>query len=131
MHATSTFEVKNWDENPILEANGGSKVTRATVSKSFDGDIAGEGTVEWLMSYHDDGTATFVGLERIVGRVGERAGSFVLQHTGEFDGQVARGALTVVPGSGTEDLTDLTGEGSFEAGMGEDGVRSVELEYDV
>jgi hypothetical protein len=131
MHATSKFEVESWDESPIFGEDGGSKVTRALVSKSFEGDIAGTGTVEWLMGYRADGTASFVGLERIIGRVGERAGSFVLQHVGEFDGQVAKGTLTVVPGSGTEDLTDLTGEGSFEAGMGADGARNVELEYDV
>ena len=131
MHATSNFEVESWDESPIFGENDGSKVTRAVVSKSFEGDIAGKGTVEWLMGYRADGTASFVGLERIIGRVGERAGSFVLQHVGEFDGQVAKGTLTVVPGSGTEDLTDLTGEGSFEAGMGADGARNVELDYDV
>jgi hypothetical protein len=132
MHAKGTFEVKNWDESPILETgNGNSKVTRALVSKSFEGDIAGEGTVEWLMGYQDDGTATFVGLERIVGRLGERAGSFVLQHKGSFDGGVAKGELMVVPGSGTEDLQGLEGEGTFEAGLGSDGVRSITLDYEV
>ena len=131
MHAKGSFQVTNWDESLLFDENGGSKVTRATVSKSFEGDIAGEGTVEWLMGYKDDGTATFVGLERVVGRVGERAGSFVLQHEGEFDGEAAKGTLTVVPGSGTEDLKSISGEGTFEAGMGADGVRNVELEYDV
>jgi hypothetical protein len=132
MRAKGTFEVKNWDESPILETgNGSSKVTRAMVSKSFEGDIAGEGTVEWLMGYKDEGTATFVGLERVVGRIGDRAGSFVLQHTGTFDGGVAKGELKVVPGSGTEDLKDLKGEGTFEAGMGSDGVRNVTLDYEV
>jgi hypothetical protein len=132
MRAKGTFEVTNWDESPIFETeNGSPKVTRAMVSKSFHGDIAGEGTVEWLMGYQDDGTATFVGLERIVGRLGDRAGSFVLQHKGTFDGGVAKGELMVVPGSGTEDLQGLKGEGTFEAGMGSDGVRNVTLDYDV
>jgi hypothetical protein len=132
VHAKATFEVESWDENPILDTgNGSPKVTRALVKKSFAGEISGEGTVEWLMGYQEDGTATFVGLERVVGRVGERAGSFVLQHEGTFDGALAKGKIVVVPGSGTEDLRDLQGEGTFEAGMGSDGVRNVELEYDV
>jgi Protein of unknown function (DUF3224) len=131
MRATGTFEVKNWDEQAILDENGGSKATRAVVSRSFEGDIAGEGAVEWLMGYREDGTATFVGLERFVGRLGERAGSFVLQHTGTFDGQVAKGGVRVVPGTGTEDLRDLEGEGSFEAGLGADSTRSFTLDYDV
>jgi hypothetical protein len=82
MHAKGSFEVKNWDEQPILKENGGPKATRATVARSFDGDIAGEGTVEWLMGYRQDGTATFVGLERFVGRLGALSGSVLLQHTG-------------------------------------------------
>jgi Protein of unknown function (DUF3224) len=114
-----------------FEGNGGAKATRAVVSRSFEGDVAGEGTVEWLMGYREDGTATFVGLERIVGRLGERAGSFLLQHTGSFDGKSATGTVTVVPGSGTADLRELEGEGSFEAEMGEDGERSFTLEYEV
>jgi Protein of unknown function (DUF3224) len=129
MQATSTFEVTNWDEQPVLDDDGGSKATRAIVSKSFTGDVVGKGTVEWLMGYRDDGTATFVGLERIVGRVGELAGSFLLEHSGSFDGELAKGRVRVVPGSGTEDLRGLEGEGSFEAGMGADGVRTLTLDY--
>jgi hypothetical protein len=131
MHAKSTFQVTSWDENAILGDNGGAKATRAVVSTTYEGEIAGDGSVEWLMGYADDGTATFVGLERIVGRVGERAGSFLVRHEGTFDGAVAKGELRVVPGSGTEDLRGLEGEGTFEAGMGEDGTRSVALEYEL
>jgi hypothetical protein len=132
VHAEGTFEVESWDEAPILESGDPApKVTRAVVKKSYSGDIAGEGTVEWLMGYQDDGTATFVGLERVVGRVGERSGSFVLQHNGTFDGTLAKSTIVVVPGSGTEDLRELRGEGTFEAGMGSDGVRHVSLDYDL
>jgi hypothetical protein len=120
MHATAEFEVTNWDENQALEADGGSKVTHASVTMAFAGDVEGEGSVEWLMGYGDDGTAAFVGLERIVGKVGDRSGSFVLQHTGTF-----------VPGSGTGALTGIEGKGTFEAGLGSDGVRSIELDYEV
>ena len=130
-HATAEFEVKKWDENETLDGNGGSKVTHASVTMAFAGDVEGEGSVEWLMGYGDDGTAAFVGLERVVGKVGDRSGSFVLQHTGTFDGKVARADLRVVPGSGTGDLTGIEGKGTFEAGLGEDGVRHLALDYDV
>jgi hypothetical protein len=42
------------------------------------------------MGYDQDGSATFVGLERVVGRLADKAGSVVLQHVGTFDGQVPR-----------------------------------------
>jgi hypothetical protein len=44
--ATATFRVKAWDESPYDEVDAGPKLTRATVAKSFSGDIEGEGTVE-------------------------------------------------------------------------------------
>jgi hypothetical protein len=36
-----------------------------------------------------------------------------------------------VPGSGSGDLSGLTGDGTFEAGMGEDGERRVTLDYEL
>jgi Protein of unknown function (DUF3224) len=83
------------------------------------------------MGYDEAGSATFVGLERIVGTIGGKTGSFVLQHIGTFDGQVAKAQLLVVPGSGTRELGGLRGEGSFEAGLGPEGARSITLEVDV
>src|SRR6476469_3577617 len=130
-HATAEFEVKSWDENQALESKTGSKVTQASVTMALAGDLEGEGTVEWLMGYGDDGTAAFVGLERVVGKVGDREGTFVLQHTGTFDGKLAKADLSIVPGSGTGDLAGISGEGKLEAGFGDDGVRSLELDYDV
>ena len=113
---------------PLLEADGGSKVTRASVTMAFDGDLEGEGAVEWLMSYDGGSTARFVGLERVVGKVGGRSGTFVLQHIGAFDGETATADLLVVPGSGTGELKGLSGEGTFEAGMGAGGRRSITLD---
>jgi hypothetical protein len=110
-HATATFEVKNWDEKPYKELDGGAKFTRASVSNAYQGDIEGESTIEYLMFYQGDGPTTFVGLEHVVGRVGGRAGSFVLQHSGADDGRAAKATYFVIPGSGTGDLHGLRGKG--------------------
>ncbi len=112
-HATATFEVKSWDEQPYQEFEGGTKLTRASVTTSYHGDIEGEGTLEYLMFYGEDGSASFVGLERVVGRVGNRSGSFVLRHSGAYEGGTAKATYVVVPGSGTGDLRGLRGEGDF------------------
>jgi hypothetical protein len=128
--ATATFQIEGWDEDDIMETGDGAKVTRAKVSRSFEGDIEGAGTVEWLMGYDEDGSATFVGIERIVGSIGGRTGTVVLRHVGAFDGQVAKADLLVVPGSGTGELRGIRGEGSFEAGLGPDGVRSISLDVE-
>jgi len=115
-HAAATFALKSWDEKPYDEMKGMPKLTHVSANKSYQGDIAGEGKVEYLMMYRDDGSATFIGLERVVGAVGGRSGSLVLQHSGTFESGVARAALSVVPGSGTEGLRDINGQGEFAVG---------------
>jgi Protein of unknown function (DUF3224) len=104
--ANSRFTIKSWDEKPYSEGPGLPKLTRAAVTKTFTGDIAGEGHVEYLMMYRSDGSATFVGLERVVGDLGEKTGSFVLQRTGIFENGVAKESYVVIPGSGTGGLRD-------------------------
>ena len=115
-HASATFEIKAWDEQPYAEFEGGRKLTRASVKKTLHGDIEGEGSVEYLMAYGEDGSACFVGMERVVGRVGNRSGSFVLQHSGTFAGGIANATWFVVPGSGTGELVGLRGEGGAATG---------------
>ena len=112
-HAAPTFQVKTWDEKPFSEVADGPKLTRVSVTKSFSGDIEGEGALEYLMAYREDGSASFIGLERVVGRIGDRSGSFVLQHTGTFEGGTVKATWVVVPGSGTGGLVGLRGEGGF------------------
>lgn len=129
-HASATFKIQGWDEKPYDEFEDGRKLTRASVKQGFAGDLNGEGDVEWLMCYSPDGTAVFVGLQRLVGELGGRAGSFVmLQTDGTFDGKEARGRLAVVPGSGTGDLKGIEGKGEFRAPHG--GEPSITLEYDL
>lgn len=80
------------------------------------------------MVYSADGSACFIGLERVVGRVGERSGSFVLQHNGTFEGGTAKATWFVVPGSGTENLQGLRGEGGFASGHAQQ--YTITLDYD-
>ncbi len=128
MQAEGTFEVKSWDEQPYDEIGGGLKLTRARVTQTHHGAIEGEGTVEYLMAYREGGTASFVGLERVVGTIGGRSGSVVLQHSGTFEGGAAKSAWAVVPGSGTERLKTLRGKGSYVAEHG--GANSISFEFD-
>lgn len=55
-HASATFEVTNWEEKPFHEKEGEPKLTRATVTKTFHGDLEGDATVEYLMVHRVDGT---------------------------------------------------------------------------
>ena len=116
--ANARFAIKSWDEKPYSEGPDLPRLTRATVTKTFTGDIEGDGHVEYLMMYATDGSATFVGLERIVGRLGVKGGSFVLQRTGTFESGQAKESYAVVPGSGTGELCGLRGGGTSAVGHG-------------
>lgn len=117
-NANARFAIKTWDERPYSEGQDQPKLTRASVAKAYTGDLEGEGQVEYLMMYRSDGSATFVGLERIIGRIGDKTGTFVLQRTGVFEGGQAKESYSVIPGSGTGDLRGLLGDGSSAVGHG-------------
>lgn len=116
--ANARFAIKSWDEKAYGEGQDVPKLTRASVTKTFTGDIEGEGRVEYLMMYRSDGSATFVGLERIVGRIGAKTGTFVLQRTGVFEDGQAKESYSVVPGSATGQLRGLRGDGRSAVGHG-------------
>jgi hypothetical protein len=132
-HAKGTFEVKSWDEKtwegkPWNEASG-ARLTHAKVTQSFQGDIEGEGTMQSLMSVRDDNFASFTGMQQIVGQVGDRSGSFILQFSGTFEDGAAKTTWFVTPGSGTGELQGLRGEGEYIARHGEQQVPFT-LDYD-
>lgn len=121
------FKVASWDESPYEERDG-RRLTRASVTQQFEGGIAGEGSAQWLMAYQPDGTARFVGLQLVDGEVDGRRGTFVLETAGEFDGKMARWEASVVSGSSTGELAELTGRGRFEAPFGSQASYELELE---
>jgi hypothetical protein len=128
--ANARFSIKSWDEKPYDEGTDLPKMTRASVDKTFTGDIDGEGHVEYVMMYRSDGTAPFVGLERITGRIADRSGSFVLQRTGVFEDGQAKESYSVVTGSGTGELRGLRGEGTFSVGHAADYPFALNYELD-
>ncbi len=111
MRATGSFAVKSWDEKPYSEIEGQPKLVRADVVYSYQGDLEGEGKIEYLMCYSGNNIAYFIGYERVTGRLGGRSGSFVLQHNGTYEGGAVKDTLTIVPGSATGDLSGLQGSG--------------------
>ena len=92
----ATFEVTSWDEQPFDEQAGLAKLTRASVAKSYSGDVDGSSATEWLMAYSPDSRASFVGLEQIHRQCRGNRGSLVLRHVGDYADGVAKAELAVV-----------------------------------
>jgi Protein of unknown function (DUF3224) len=116
--AAGTFAIKSWDEGPWAEDDSGRKLTHASVTAGYRGDIEGEGSSRSVMYYRDEAHATYAGFERVVGRLGGRSGSFVLQAAGTYEDGAAATSWTVVPGSGTGELAGLRGTGGYVARHG-------------
>jgi hypothetical protein len=127
IHATAAIDVETYDPQPYDATAGGPDLVEIHVTERFSGDIEGEGAVRFLQALRADGTATFVGIERVNGRIGDRAGTFLLQDSGTADPGTVRGTWFVVPGSGTGQLAGLRGEGGFVAEIGKSA--AVTLDY--
>ena len=128
-HLEGVFEVTSWSEEQVGGLEGAAKVTVAGIGQRFSGGIEADTKWDMVMTYRDDGTADFVGYQRLQGRIGDKEGTFVLQGLGQYDGTEARTRVEVVPGSSTGELTGLRGSGLAVAPMGSTGTFS--LDYDL
>jgi hypothetical protein len=118
---TTTLEIKlkieSWDEQPYREFEDGRKFTRAHVGLGGGESAEASGGVEsaayeGLMYYAADGTSTYVTMMQVTGAIEGRSGSFVLTGSGTYDGTTARGESSIVAGSGTGELTGISGSAS-------------------
>ncbi|MFJ9370195.1 DUF3224 domain-containing protein [Nocardia sp. NPDC101769] len=118
-HATGRITVHKYEPTAYEEPAEGPVLTRIHVEESFSGDISGEGVVEFLQSANADGSASFVGIERVTGTIAGREGTFLLQDQGSVADNIVSGEWFVVPESGTGKLAGLRGTGGFKANLGE------------
>ncbi|MBA2276616.1 MAG: DUF3224 domain-containing protein [Chloroflexia bacterium] len=129
MRAEGTFAVEGWDEKPYDEHEG-TRLARTTVTKTFQGDVEGTSTAELLMAYGAaEGSAAYVGFERIAGRVHDRSGSFLLHHSATMAGGDGSATWSVVPDSGTGELRGLRGEARITREPG--GGHTFTLDYEI
>lgn len=125
--ATARTEVKTFVPTTFDELAGGPALVEIRLTETFTGDIQGDGTGRAVQAARDDGSATFVGIERVRGSIADREGTFLLQVSGTIAHGEMHAEWFVVPGSGTAELAGLRGDGGFVAQPGQHG--SVWLDY--
>jgi hypothetical protein len=118
-HASGKIDVREYRPITYEGPAEGPALVRIHVEEDFSGDIEGSGAAEFLQTARSESEASFVGVERVTGRVGGRAGTFVLQDAGTLKDGTVSGTWFVVPGSGTGALQGLRGEGGFTAALGQ------------
>jgi hypothetical protein len=115
-HARGTFEVKL---TPQADGDAGAGLGRMILDKRFHGDLEATSQGQMLSAGTAvQGSAGFVALERVSGTLLGRTGTFVLQHHGLMNRGTPSLTITVVPDSGTGELTGLTGMMSIEIAEG-------------
>ena len=117
--ASGKIEVKTYESVSYDEPKDGPKLNEIHVSETFTGDVQGEGTVRFIQALRSDGSASYCGIERVVGTLAGRKGTFLLQDEGTLKGSRVKGTWFVIRDSASGDLRGLCGEGGFEAELGQ------------
>ena len=109
MKASGTFELVR---KPVSEDKVGTlSFSRLSLDKTFSGDLVATSTVEMLaVGSEVTRSAAYVAMERVVGNLGGKNGSFVLIHNGSMDTKSQRLTVTVVSGCSTGELFNLEGK---------------------
>lgn len=125
--ASGPFDVKTTPQ-PEQEGAGGSTLGRLLLSKQFHGDLEATSAGQMLTATTDvKGSAAYVAIERVTGVLNGHRGSFSLQHTGIMNRGAPQLTITVVPDSGTDDLTGLSGTMAID--IAPDGKHSYRFDY--
>jgi len=108
IRATGTFQVTVTPQADEHLAD--AMIGRLTIDKQFMGDIVGTSKGQMLSAGGSvKGSAGYVAIEKVTGTLAGRHGTFVLQHTGTMNRGEPSLTITVVPDSGTGELTGLAG----------------------
>jgi len=125
--AVAKFDVTGWEPAEIESPEGGPKMGRALIKKTFSGDLVGTSSTEMLSCGTPDSGAGYIAQELVTGTLAGRSGMFVMQHGGIAAKGEQRAFGSIVPGSGTGELRGLTGDVQYRH---DESGASVTIEYD-
>jgi hypothetical protein len=127
-HAKGSFEVKLAPQKPDSDAAKTASFGRMSIDKQFHGDLEATSTGEMIGAQTETkGSAGYVAMERVTGKLKGRTGSFVLQHSGSMHSGAFELSVTVVPDSGTNELKGLAGKMNII--ITPDGKHSYDFDY--
>ena len=127
MHASGYFDVTlapQAADNPQVRT---AQIGRLSIDKKYHGDVQGTSTGQMQAIKDDRNTGAYVALEKVVGSLQGRSGTFMLMHYGYMSqGAVGRWLVEIVPDSGTDELAGLSGTVKI---IQKDGKHYYEIEY--
>ena len=134
MRISGTFTVASFEPvaytSPITT---GTPVGHAHMVKEFVGEMAGRSSTQFSFAFDQTtGVGTYVAMEAFEGSLAGRAGTFAFAHSATTDGRSSQRLaelLVIVPGSGSGDLSGITGTGRIL--IGSSGREAIELDYEL
>ena len=112
---------------PLEHGGQGGKLGRMSIDKTVFGDLVATTQGQMLTAATaTSGSAGYVAMEQVTGTLKGRRGSFILQHSATMNRGEPSMRINVVPDSGTDELTGLTGD--FAIWM-DDGKHHYEFSY--
>jgi len=128
MHAEGPFDVVRSAEPLHAQAEG--LLGRHALAKTYHGALDATGIGEMLSAgTATPGSAGYVAIEKVTGALDGRKGSFYLQHSGTLDRGQPTLSVTVIPDSGTDELTGL--KGTMQIVIADGGKHSYVFEYEL
>ncbi len=125
-HASGPFDVKLSPLEPYNKSEN-SGLARMSLDKHFHGDLDATSQGEMLSAGSAKDSGGYVAIERVSGALQGRKGSFALQHNATMTHRVPYLNIIVVPGSGTGELSGLSGKMTIN--IAADGAHSYEFDY--
>jgi hypothetical protein len=109
--ATGRINVTSYNAQP-QDDGGAFTVADVQVTEEFFGGLVGAGSARFISAKElVNGAMHFAGIEKFLGKLGDRSGSFLMRNAGAVTGDVLHSTWHVIEGSGTEELAGLRGEG--------------------
>jgi Protein of unknown function (DUF3224) len=126
--ASGTFKVK-LSPLPLHDNTADASLGRLAIDKQFFGDLVATSLGEMLSAGTAvKGSAGYVAIERVSGRLQDHTGSFVLQHNATMTRGTSQLEITVVPDSATDQLVGLSGTMKINIS---DGIHAYDFDYEL
>ena len=123
MTASGSFEVQLTPQDDAEVPAG-----RMLIDKTYRGDVVGSGTGQMISKRTEDGRAVYFAIEEFSGSVKGHRGGFTLLHRGYMNQESQSLEVTILEGSGSGELEDVSG--TMLIIQGESGHR-YELEFEL
>jgi len=116
MQLKGIFQITDWQESVEKSFDEGGKLTTATISQDYSGDIIGNSEIMYQIHYEPNGDATFIGFEFIVGNIAGKPCKLTIKHDGGFENGLAKSQFSILNSSTHKELVGVRGH--FESTEG-------------